>query len=49
MNLIVREQVSVMTKSKNPFRKPAAFLTVVVGIAILVAVGSYFLIGVIFR
>lgn len=34
-----------MTDSKNPLRKPAIFIGGGVVIAILVAVGSYFLIG----
>lgn len=35
-----------MTESKNPLRTLAVFVTVGVGVAVLVAVGSYFLIGV---
>lgn len=36
-----------MTDSKNPLRKPVVFFTVAL-VVVLVAVGSYFLIGALF-
>lgn len=45
----MKGQILVMTDPKGPLLKPVAFVAVMVGIVILVSVGSFFLIGIILQ